>query len=88
MRKKEKRQEDVPEKDAHLNEDKSNETKQKVKVEGESLKSLSLKKKMRGLSPHRRPLKDRMRDKTIFYMDLLRPGPPPSESSKKYAKWK
>ena len=86
--KKEKRQEDVPEKDADLDEDKSNETEQEVKVEGESSKSLSFRERMRGLSPHHRPLKDRMRDKTVSYMDLLRPGPPPSESSKKYAKRK
>jgi hypothetical protein len=33
-------------------------------------------------------LKDRKKDKTISYMDLLRPGPCPSESSKKYAKRK
>jgi hypothetical protein len=29
----------------------------------------------------------RMRDKTVSYIDLLRPGPPPLESSKKFAKW-
>jgi hypothetical protein len=57
-------------------------------VEGESSKSLSFREMMRELSPHRRPLKDQMRDKTVSYMDLLRPGPPPSESSKKYAKRK
>jgi hypothetical protein len=78
----------VPENDVDLDEDKSNETEQEVKVEGESSKSLSFRERMRGLSPHRRPLKDRMRDKTISYMDLLRPGPPPSESFKKYAKRK
>src|SRR6202022_2803281 len=84
--KKKKKQEDVPEKDADLDEDKLNETEQEVKVEGESLKSLSFRERMRGMSPHHRPLKDRMRDKTVSYMDLLRPGPPPSETSKKYAK--
>jgi hypothetical protein len=84
--KKEKRQKDIPEKDADLEQDKSNETEQEVKVEGESSKSTSFREGMRGLSPHRRPLKDRMRDKTVSYMDLLRLGPPPSESSKKYEK--
>ena len=68
---KEKRHEDVPEKDADLDEDKTKKTEQEVKVEGESSKFLSW---MRGLSPHHHPLKDRMRDKTFFYMDLLRPG--------------
>ena len=83
-----KRQADVPKKDADLDEDKPNETEQEVKVVGESSKSLSFCKRMRGLSPHHRPLKDRMRDKIVFYIDLLRPGPPPSESSKMYGKRK
>ena len=61
----------VPENDPDLDEDKSKETQQEVKVEGKSSKSLSFRKRMRGLSPHRRPLKDRMRDKTILYIDLL-----------------
>ena len=86
--KNEKRQTDVPEKDDDLDEDKSNETEQEVKVVGESSKSLSFRERMRGLSPHRRPLNDRMRDKTISYINLLRPGLPPSESSKMYAKLK
>ena len=85
MRKNEKRHADVPEKDTDLDKDKSNETENEVKVEGESLKPLSFRERMQGLSPHRRPLKDRMQDKTIFYMDMLRLGPPPSESSKEYA---
>jgi hypothetical protein len=85
---KEKRQEDEPEKDADLDKDKSNKTEKEVKVEGESSKSLSFCEWMRGMTPHHLPLKDRKRDKTISYMDLLRPGPPPSDSSKKYAKRK
>ena len=85
MRKK--KQEDVSEKDADLDENHSKETEHKVKVEGESSKSLSLRQRMRALSPHNLPL-DRMRDKTISYMDLLQPRPPPLESSKKYAKRK
>jgi hypothetical protein len=63
---------------AVLNEDKSIDTEQEVKVVGESSRSLSFRERMKGLSPHRRPLKDRMRDKTVSYVDLLRPGPPPS----------
>ena len=66
-----KKHEDVPEKDIDLDKDKSNETEQKMKVEGESSKSLSFREMMRGLSPHPRPLKDRMKDKTVSYMDLL-----------------
>ena len=86
--KKNQRQEDLSEKDVDLHEDKSKETEQEVKVESESLKSFSLCQKMRALPPHHLPLKDRKRKQTIFYRDLLRPGPPPSELSKKYAKRK
>ena len=78
----------MSEKDTDLGEDKPKETKQKVKVVGESSKSHSFRERIRGLSPYHLPLKDRMRDKTVSYMDLLRPGPPPSESSKTYAKRK
>ena len=63
---------------ADLNEDKSIDTEQEVKVVGESSRSLSFCDKMRGLSPHCRSLKDQMRDKTVLYVDLLRPGSPPS----------
>ena len=42
-----------------LNEDKSINTEQEIKVVGESSRSLSFRDRMRGLSPHRRPLKDR-----------------------------
>ena len=75
-------------KDAHLDEDKPNKSKQEVKMKGEFLKSLSFHERMRGLSLHRRPLENQMRYKPIFYIDLLEPGPPPLESSKKCAKRK
>jgi hypothetical protein len=78
----------VSEPDIDLNEKKSNNTAQEVKVEGESSKSLSFRERMRGMTPHHLPLKDRKRDKTVSYMDLLQPYPPPSESFKKYAKRK
>ena len=68
--KNDRRRADVPEKDADLNEDKSIVT-EEVKVVGKSSKSLSFCERMKGLSPHCRPLKDRMRDKTISYVDLL-----------------
>ena len=86
--KNEKRHANVLEKDVDLGEDKPKETEEEVKVVSESLGYLSIREMMRGLSPHRRPLKDRMRDKIVSYIDLLRSGPPPSESSKTYAKWK
>ena len=63
---------------ADLNEDKSIDTEQEVKVVGKSLRSMSFRDRMRGLSPHRPPLKDQMKDKTILYVDLLRSSPPPS----------
>ena len=86
---KEKRQEDVPEKDADVDEDKSNETEEEeMKVVGESSKSLSFRERMKALPPHHLSLKDRKKNKTISYMNLLRPGPPPSDSSKKYTKRK
>ena len=69
--KNEKRHADVPEKDADLDENKLNKTEQEMKVEGESSKSVSFLERMRGLLPHRRPLKDRMKDKTISYVDLV-----------------
>jgi hypothetical protein len=79
----------VPENDVELDEDKSNETEEeKVKVVRESSNSLSFHERMRALPPHHLPLKDRKKDKTVSYMDFLRPGPPPSDSSKNYAKRK
>jgi hypothetical protein len=75
-----------------LNEDKTTNMMDKVKVVGESLRSLSFHETMGELSPHRRLLKDRKRNKTVSYVDLLRPGPPPSrrddETSRRLAKWK
>ena len=41
-----------------LNEDKSIDTEHEVKVVGESSRSSSFRDRMRGLSPHRRSLKD------------------------------
>lgn len=48
-----------------------------VKVAGESSKTLAIRKKKRELSPHRLPLKERRKDYTISYRDLLRPNPYP-----------
>ena len=45
---------------------------------GESSRSLTFHERMKRLSPHCCPLKDRMKDKIVSYVDLLRPGPPPS----------
>ena len=60
-----------------LNEDISIDTDEEVKVVRKSLRFLSFHKRIKKLLPHRYPLKDRMRDITILYVDLLRPSPPP-----------
>jgi hypothetical protein len=54
-----------------LIEDKLIDTEQGVKVVGKYLKSLSFHERMKGFLPHRRPLKERMKDKTILYVELL-----------------
>ena len=38
---------------------------------GKSLRSLSFHEKMKRLSPHRSPLKDRMKDKMVHCVDIL-----------------
>ena len=45
-----------------VNENKTTTRKDEVKIVGKSLRSLSSCERMRGLSPHCHPLKDRMRD--------------------------
>ena len=64
--------------DISVNEEKKINRDDDINELGESLKSLSFRERMRGLSPHHLPLKDRLRDKTVPYIDLFRPGPPPS----------
>jgi hypothetical protein len=50
---------------------------EELKVVGESSRTLRFRKKRRELSPHRLPLKERKKDRTISYVDLLRPNSPP-----------
>lgn len=50
-----------------LNEDKSIETEQEIKVLGKSSRSLLFCKRMKKLPLHRCPLKDRIKNKTISY---------------------
>ena len=47
---------------------------EEIKVAKESSSTLSFRKK-RGLSPHRLPLKERIEDRMISYVDLFRPDP-------------
>ena len=61
-----------------LNEKELNHMEKEVNVVDKCLRSLLFCERMKGLSPHHRFLKDRMRDKTILYVDLLRLDPPPS----------
>jgi hypothetical protein len=56
---------------ADLNVDNPIDTKQGIKVVGESSRSLLFRERMRHLSQHRRPLKERMRDKIVLYVDLF-----------------
>ena len=75
---------DVQEKDAGENEDSfvndDKTTTNEVDEKGveKSSRSLSFRERMRGLPPHCLSLKDRRKDKTVPYIDLFRPGPPPS----------
>jgi hypothetical protein len=57
---------------ADLNVDNPINTEQGVKVVGKSLRSLSFRERMRHLSSHCRSLKERMKDKTVPYVDLFR----------------
>ena len=41
----------------------------------ELTKDLSFHERMKRLSPHQLPLKERMKDRTISYVDLLHPDP-------------
>ena len=75
---------DVYEKDVRVNEDlgvnekKTTNRDDKVNEIGNFSKYISFHEIMRGLSLHHLPLKDRLKDKTVPYIDLFRPGPPPS----------
>ena len=55
----------------------SNGEDEEVKDVADPSKALSFRKKMKRLSPHCLPLKERMKDRTISYVDLLRPDPLP-----------
>ena len=69
-----------------MNEDKTTNNKDEIKVVDEMPRSLSFPERMRGLLPHRSPLKDRMRYKKVSYIDLLRLGPLPSRKYEKTLK--
>ena len=56
-------------------EEESNGEDEEVKDVADPSRALSFREKMKRLSPHRLPLKERMKDRTISYVDLLRPDP-------------
>ena len=58
--------------------DESNDVEQRTKPMAGLTKDLSFRERMKRLSPHRLPLKERMKDRTISYVDLLRPDPLPT----------
>ena len=55
----------------NLNEDKSIDMEEEVKVVGESSRSLSFRERMKRLLRHCCLLKDQMKDKNVFYVNLL-----------------
>ena len=56
----------------------SNDVEQGTKPMAELTEDLSFRERMKRLSPHRLPLKERMKDRTINYVDLLRSDPLPT----------
>ena len=59
-------------------EEESNDMEQGTESMAELTKVLSFYERMKRLSPHWLPLKERMKDQTISYVDLLRPDPLPA----------
>ena len=54
-----------------MTDDKTTNMDVEVKGVGESSRSLSFRERMRGLPPHRLPLKDRLEDKTVSHIDFF-----------------
>ena len=57
------------------NEEESKDVEQGTEPMAKLTKALSFSEMMKRLSPHRLPLKERMKDRTINYIELLRPDP-------------
>ena len=60
------------------NEEESKDVEQGIKPMAELTKALSFSERMKRLSQHRLPLKERMKDRTISYVDLLCLDPLPA----------
>ena len=81
------REEDaVEEREEVEDEDNTVDEEEEVNEAVDSSKPLSFCESMRGLSPHPLPLRERMKDRTISYVDLLRPNPvSPPRSNEEHA---
>ena len=79
-------------KDAGVNEEKTTNIDDDLNEVGNSSRSLSFCGRMRGLPPHSLSLKDPLKNKTVPYMDIFWPSPPPSrkddDTSRRMIKWK
>ena len=60
------------------NEEESKDVEQGIKPMAELTKALSFSERMKRLSPHQLPLKERIKDRTFSYVDLLRPNSLPA----------
>ena len=68
---------DIPWKINDMDNDDNSVNVEEVNIAVESSKTLSFRERKKILSPHRLPLKERMNDQMISYVDLLRPDPLP-----------
>ena len=59
-------------------EEESKDVEQGTEPMAELTKALSFSERMKRLSPHRLPLKEWMKDRTISYVDLFHPDPLPA----------
>ena len=64
-------------------EEESNGEDEEVRDVADPSRALSFCEKMKRLLPYRLPLKERMKDHTISYVDLLRPDPLPQRDNDK-----
>ena len=71
---------DIPWKINDVDNDDNSEHLEEVNIAVESPKTLSFRERMRRLLPHRLPLKERMKDRAISYVDLLRSDPLPPKT--------
>ena len=66
-----------------LSADKSIKVEEEVKVIAKSSRILAFYNRKKTFLPHRRPLNKRMKDRMVYYFDLLQSGPPLSRTNDK-----